>query len=357
MSNRISSAALPTSQTVLSAPNQTLDITGTSNLTFAATGSNDRITSIYDNADTVTLGGPDEAYLSVGFPGNNDHVVVSGTGDTVAVGLSTIDLYGDRAFVTVLDTHTGDSPFTFGGGTVTAHGAGSDTVQGGGGAFVFHGDSGRYSVSGGTAVSATIDGGSGGGLFIGGQAAPLFGPFNHRANNMITAGAERSTLVGSAYGTSVLTAKGSAGGVLQAGEFGQDTLSGGTSNGRNLLEGYQGPQHASTDPHPVRAITFMQAGQGNDTLVAGIGATTMVGGTGQDVFRFINNPALGTATVLNGFVHGPDLIDLRGFAGTTNDILSSATFAAGGTTLSLGNGATVTVSGVTLTAADITRTG
>ncbi len=201
-----------------------------------------------------------------------------------------------------------------------------------------------------------IDGGNGGGVFIGGYTDNNFA---HHGNNTIIAGDGSSTLVGSAYGTSVLTAKGSAGDVLLAGEYGQDTLSGGASTGNNLLQGYLGAYTPTNDPQKPSTTALMTAGQGNDALVAGAGATVMVGGAGNDVFAFINDPtnqvASGNTTALNGFIQGQDQIDLRGFTDPASAILAAATFTGGGTTLHLQDGTTVTVSNVTLTAGDITQ--
>lgn len=205
-----------------------------------------------------------------------------------------------------------------------------------------------------------IDGGNGSGLFIGGSAkATLVARTFYEGNTSITAGSGRSTLVGSTWGTSVLTAKGSSADVLIAGEYGQDTLSGGASTGRDLLEGFLGPYTPNPDSRPIPTLTLIEAGQGNDTLVAGAGSTTMVGGAGHDVFRFINDvsnqQAGGNTTVLNGFVQGRDHIDLRGYADTTPAILAAAGHASGGTVLHLQDGTTVTVSNVTLTAGDLSR--
>ncbi len=103
------------------------------------------------------------------------------------------------------------------------------------------------------------------GVFIGGNTNKTI---LYQGDNTITAGEGSSALVGSAYGTSVLTAKGSAGDVLIAGEYGHDTLSGGASTGNNLLQGYLGAFTPSDDPRNPSPTAVMTAGQGNDTLVA-----------------------------------------------------------------------------------------
>ena len=341
----------------------TVDTIGAVNDVVIAVGPNDSISGYYDTGDTVLLYGQAETLSLEGNPGSNatpadaNYVVMAGNQDTVSLqGTTTLDFYGSDGTITVRENAVADMPFAVGVNTINAHGVGNATVTGGGANFTFIGDSGQYSVSGGTATHSVIDGGNGGGVFIGGNTNKTI---IYQGDNTITAGQGSSTLVGSAYGTSVLTAKGSAGDVLIAGEYGRDTLSGGASTGNNLLQGYLGAFTPSDDPRNPTPTAVMTAGQGNDTLVAGAGATIMTGGPGNDVFAFINDPTnqvpAQNSTTLNGFVQGQDQIDLRGFTDPASAILAAATFTGGGTTLHLQDGTTLTVSNVTLNAGDITQ--
>lgn len=271
-----------------------IDMTGAASDVVIAFGPNDSISGFNDTADTVLLFGQGENLSLVGNPGSNaapgdeNYVLMAGNQQTVLIqGTNALDFYGSDETITVRDNERGDMSFPVGVNTVTGHGYGNATVTGGGANFTFIGDSGQYNVSASHAANSTIDGGNGGGVFSGGYTDKNI---NHYGNNTIIAGEGSSTLVGSAYGTSVLTAKGSAGDVLLAGEYGQDTLSGGASTGNNLLQGYLGAYTPTNDPQKPSTTALMTAGQGNDTLVAGAGATVMVGGAGNDVFAFINDP-------------------------------------------------------------------
>jgi len=345
---------------IVAGSGDTVDMVGAVNDVVIATGSNVSISGYFDTGDTVLLLGQAETLSLEGYPGSNaspadaNYVVMAGNQDTVSLqGTTTLDFYGSDGTISVRENARASMPFAVGVNTINAHGVGNATVTGGGANFTFIGDSGQYSVSGGTATNSVIDGGNGGGVFIGGNTIKTI---VRQGDNTITAGERSSTLVGSAFGTSVLTAKGSAGDVLIAGEYGRDTLSGGASTGNNLLQGYLGAFTPSDDPRNPTPTALMTAGQGNDTLVAGAGTTTMVGGPGNDVFAFVNDPtnqvAGGNTTTLNGFVQGQGQIDLRGFAESTDAILGAATFTAGGTTLHLGDGTTVTVNNVALNAGD-----
>jgi Ca2+-binding RTX toxin-like protein len=207
-------------------------------------------------------------------------------------------------------------------------------------------------VTGGSAENATISGGAGGGVFIGGYFyRPDYLPVPYYpGNNVITAGLQASTLIGGLHGSSLLIANGSARDVLVAGEYGSDTLSGGTSTANNIFEGYNGTYVPSDDPATPSLV--IEAGSGNDTLIAGLAAETMTGGTGHDQFRFLAQaagaiPPGGDQTVITDFTPGLDKIDLRGFSVTSEQVVATETISNGSTILTLPDGEKITLLHIT----------
>ena len=346
--------------TLLHGAAQDENLGSTGNVVVLAVGRADTIEVTDGARNTLLLAGAQEVG-SLGPSSSNNEVIVAGGSDTVSVGGSNrVDFYGANGDVQLLPTLRADSLVPLNAVNVTAHGAGELQVGGTGGSLNFQGDSGRYTIEAATA-SATISGGSGGGLFEGGDYAFGYDPIHrfHAGNNVITAGLGRSTLVGSQYGTSKLEAVGSAHDVLMAEEYGQTTISGGASTGNDLLEGYLGPFTPSADFNHPSPMTLFTAGSGNDTLVAGAGASTMASGAGNDVFRFIDAPSNaapgGNAALIANFTPGKDHIDLQGFATTPAETLAAADFTGGGTVLHLDGGTTVTVTGANLLRSDLTR--
>lgn len=322
-------------------------------------------------ANAIFLQGRNDTVSGSAFPGSNDTITATGKGAVIAVGGdNTVLLRGTDARVSILGTRPGDSDSPLNSSEVIASGSGKATVTGGGASFSFSGDNGSYIVNGGDAENATISGGAGGGVFTGGTYVSPYpygdgdtdGRYFYVGNNTITAGAQRSTLVGGSHGSSILIANGTAHDVLIAGQYGRDILTSGTSTVGNLYEGYRGA-YVPTDDIDLPSL-LINAGSGNDTLVAGNAAETLTGGSGRDLFRFIGQPTLtafppgGGSTLITDFTPGTDKIDLQGSSKTAQQVVAGETIRGGSTTLFLSDNAVVTLSNVTnLSVKDFTFSG
>ncbi len=360
---------IPAPVEVDNTPNTQTDMTGLQSTVMATAGSGHMVVSTgYDMDNLIILSGDSAGFAdSTPFPGSTlDHIMLRGNNESASLGGggNVIDAYG-TAQITVSNTlDAGANAPLNSGNRVNAIGGGDVSVSGGGSGFVFDATNGTgtYLVDGNGASSATINGGAGGGTFIGGQFIDARRDPAHTtplASNMITAGDSSSTLYGSQYGKNVLDAKGSATDVLIAGEYAQTTESAVGSTGNNSLEGYLGQYVPPPNPNLPSTSTVMMAGDGNDTLIGGSGSTIMVSGNGQDVFAFFNNVANqvfgGNTDAINGFVSGQDKVYLGGFGQSADQVFAGATLGQdGGTVLHLSDGTTVSFTHQSITAADIT---
>ena len=345
---------------VLRGRDQDANLGSDTNTTVTAVGYGDTV-EINDGTDnTIILSGAHEL-ATTGAMSERNTIIMTGRSDSVAFGGDgTIDYFGTHSVITVLPTYRADNQLPENVVTINANGTGHLSVTGAGFELDFEGGAGRYMVDGGTAAFTTIDGGQGGGVFTGGDVSVGYAPHAfHDGHNIITAGAEQSTLVGSQYGTSVLNAAGFKSDMLIAGEYGQTTLNGGMSSANNLYEGYLGNFTPSMDYNSPSPTSDFTAGGGNDTLIAGAGASTMTGGGGHDLFGFnysiANEVPGGNSVVITDFTHGTDKIGLHGFTETPRQILASATTVDGATVLHLDGGTTVTVQHVSLMLSDLTQ--
>ena len=79
----------------------------------------------------------------------------------------------------------------------------------------------------------------------------------------------------------------------------------------------------------------------------------MSGGTGADLYEFINGHAGGSDVITNFMAPKGDLVDLDGYAANQVDLaLANATVAGGSTTIMLSDSTRITFQGVT----DLTKT-
>ena len=356
--------------TVLSTPNQTLDLTGQHGDTAVAYGDGDIIDSGKSNYatntlsgsnNTIYLSGPNETFISgSGYDAGHDQVAVYGDGDTVKISNGNVTTFGHGETVNAFDFGKADAFFPLGQVNVAAQGDSSVFFTGAGAGISFIGGSGFSVVLGGTATRTEINGGQGGGVFVGGENSQEISPGTlWSASNTIVAGAQKSTLYGSNHGNNTLIAVGNAGDGLVGGENAVNVLTAAGSTGNNYMEAHQGAYAPSTDFKNPTPSTVMTGGAGNDAMVAGSGYNEMHAGTGVDTFLVINSAINqvggGNQIMIDSFKQGTDHVDLVGYSGSTDMLLSTAQHANGGTQLQLSDGAHLNVAGVNLTSNDIWR--
>lgn len=281
-------------------PNEAV-LSSTGNLTFLATGGSGTVAAGGGN-NSILIPSTDSGNWSI-YAGNGDDTVSAlGAGnDTIAPG-------GGHNFVMLgsgndLVQSSGDDTVLAGAGASTIVATGhSDVVYGGTGPVTFIGTKDAATVLGSTG-SVTVSGGSGPELLIGGT----------NGNNSLSAGDGTATLFGAGPGDT-LFAGGASPQLLVAGT-GNETLFGG---------------HAT----------------GNDTLVAGTGNDQLTGGGGSDTFVFTNGQAGGKDLII-GFT-SMDKVDLVGYGpNAVADALKTQTVSNNSVTITLTDHTTVTFSGVT----------
>ena len=250
-----------------------------------------------DALSAPSAGGIDIAGLDITAPGalqmTGGAITIASGGGSFSLPLSdthnTLSLSSDGRGGTLVTPGAANSGYVFAG----ANGA---TVQGGSAALHFVGGSGAVSVSGGsgdttlfgsTASHSVLRGGSG--------------------SNVITAGAGSATLIGGA-GASTLTggsgntqefAAGAAAVVLIGGA-GASSIYGITGTGTETVFTGSGSTLAGLDG-------------ASDTVIGGSGVSSVVGGSGQDIFGFIDGHA-GGSMVIAGLT-ASDSIVFGGYAG------------------------------------------
>lgn len=281
------------------------------NLSFFATGGSGTVVGGGGHS-LIFVPGNDAGAWSINTGNGDDTILALGNGrDTISAG-------GGHNAITLGDgndrvTSTGDDTVVAGSGheTINAIGSGKDVVYGSGGTLFFVDAGAGATVFGGTG-SDTFFGGSGPDVVHGGSAG----------HNFLQAGDGVATLFGGGNGDRLLAAGGQ-GQALHAGA-GNETLFGG-------------------------------AAYGADTFYGGSGSTQITGGSGKDVFAFVDGQAGGKATV-QGFAHGRDLIDLEGYGkNAVKDALQSQHLVGLNNTITLSDNTTVTFIGVgKLTASDFT---
>jgi Ca2+-binding RTX toxin-like protein len=99
---------------------------------------------------------------------------------------------------------------------------------------------------------------------------------------------------------------------------------------------------------PSMDSTGLVAGSGNDTLPAGRGTSTIVGGSGDDLFAFVKGVINGPADVtITGFTSNDQAGLFNYGAGEAAGVLDAATIAGGNTSIALSDGTHVTFASVT----------
>ena len=348
-------------------------MTGHTGDTAIAYGDGDTITSgsnaTAGKENTIYLVGQNQTFISDTTPplsGGHDKVAVYGDNDIAKVANGSVTTFGHGDTVNIVGYPITEYATANGNSSVAAMGDSSVFVTCTAGQMSFIGGSGFSVVLAGGAMVANVNGGQGGGVFVGGeQGGDVRGRgVGFEAQNTLVAGLKTSTLYGSNHGSNNLIASGSAGDGLVGGENSGNRLDASNSTGNNYMEGHQGQYTAPTGtffgaaPSPSNV---MLGGAGNDVMVAGSGYNEMHAGTGVDTFLVINSAINqvggGNQIVIDSFKQGTDHIDLVGYSGATADLLAGAQHANGGTQLQLADGAHLNVVGVNLTANDIWRQG
>ncbi len=257
----------------------------------------------------------------VGYGGTDVFLCTTGN-DTIATGI-VYSLIEPGSGNDVIFDESSSVVFPDTGGTETVFASGPLVAAVGAGKMTLVNGEEQSTVFGGGSGSATINGGVGGGLFAGGTGG----------ENVIVGGFGPCTMFGSS-GSDLLMAGGARANLLIAGS-GNETLTGIGSIGGNVM--YAG---AGND--------LLGGGAGKETFFASQGSATVIGGTGADLYAFVNGLAGGTETVF-GFNTGKgDAINLQGYgANEAQNDLANAVVAGGNTTLTLSDQTQVTFVGVT----------
>jgi Ca2+-binding RTX toxin-like protein len=191
--------------------------------------------------------------------------------------------------------------------SVTLAGGAGLSFRGGSGADVITSLTGNDSIATGNG-NTTVHGGSGNDVILAGSG-----------NDLIFAGSGHATVRGGS---------------------GNDTINGG--DGGDKIQAGSGS-------------SVIVGGAGNDTIQAGIGNDTVTLGGGADVLKLAySEDATGTIQIAD-FTHGADRIDAGQFARNFHDLQAhmSLTASAGGLTIQITEGPTITLLGVaTVTGSD-----
>lgn len=252
------------------------------------------------------------------LPSGSATPVAAGEGNDTAVAQSGNDQIATGVGNNVVFLQTGNNLVAREGNDTVVGGAGDDTVSvsanvlafggsgamrflNGGGSSLLIGGTGTLGVSGGLG-SVTVFGGSGG-------------------DNHLVAGNPPSEPAGA----------------------GNETLSGFNGTGNNVYFDGTGSAAVVMGSGSEEYL----GGSGNDVVVAGLGNDTMFAGTGADVFSFNNQPRTSN-DLIAGFKVGTDVVQLQDFAaGAATQVFQTASVSGGNTVLSLPDGTSVTLIGVT----------
>ncbi len=245
--------------------------------------------------NTLTVGGGSSMIYSEGFDSITGSTVSGGT-DTVNVGSgqTTVDPGAANFFIYGATTTTNALVFKAG--------SGSDTISVG---------SGGGNVTAGTGGNNILFAGAGGG------SAPVVLHGTADGDQLFAIGSGNVTAIAGAGNETITGAGGAPGGFTVPGSTGNNTFTAGTGNDTLL------------------------AGGGQDTLNGGIGNGLFVSGTGADTFSFTFGS--GGQDTITGF-KATDTLQLNGFNVTASTLPESVV--SGSTVLSMADGTTITLSGV-----------
>lgn len=360
---------------------------------FNGTGGYEYITGGSTGNETVWGGASDHisangANMTVG--GAQNETIVGGTGtDFLDGSVGDDSIVGGNAGTEMIWSGKGDIVDGGGDANDTVGGVPGDTVIGGNGSEFIDGSSGNQVIAGGASGNDTIWGGAGDTIYGGGNANVVIGGGPHdtitggtgtellsgwlgdqeiiggSAGNETLTGAIGDTVVGGSGGTEFIDATagnqevtggtggneiiwGGAGDTISGGGDANETIGGvawdtiAGGSGSEFIDGSAGQQ-------------VITAGSGNemiwggagDTITGGSGnATIGLGGGGE--FLGADFSSRGADTVIGFSVTNGDQIILpSATANAIEAVLATASTAGGATTISFGNGATLTLAGIT----------
>lgn len=272
---------------------------GAGGLTLAANGAWDQITTQAGASDTINLIGSGAVLNAAG----NDHITASGLYDEVyATGAATIASAGSDSYTLA---GTGEQLTATAGCVVSVASSGSAHVTDAGGDMRLLVAAGGHvvlsdqaaTVQGGSAARATVTGAADGWI----SGSGVVSLTTHDSGAVVRAGTGWVNVTGGA---------------------GADTLTAGSGSDVFALGG------------------------GADQIVFGSGSATVTGGAGVDTYHFHHGDA-GHDTIV-GFKQGTDSLKFEGFSGKLP--VASGIVAGGNTTLTLIDGTTIVLAGVSLKA-------
>ena len=288
-------------------------------------------------------------------------VVSTGVGSTTmfggAQGGSDVASFGNNLFQS-LGTGGGQYFISFGGGNDTVWAtSGNDVIAAGGGANLiglgsgnnFVSSTGADTILAGSGNNSVLAGQGSNDLIFGSTGSLLFvgGGINTAATIVGVSG--NQTLFGGAGGGSGLFFVGQQSFILDA-QGASDTVVAGAGSATAALFAENGGSVTLFSPQANNALV---AGPGNVTLNAGggtggnslwanTGADSLVGGSGSDVFAFVNGAAGGVDTIGNWT--DKDTLALLGYG--PNGIVAQGTDAFGNAVITLSDNTRITIQGV-----------
>lgn len=271
------------------------------------------------NADDTTYNydGSDNSVSTLWDGGGTDKIDASSyTGNSsidIGEGINNISQIGSTIFWSAFGSNIENVTAGTGNDTIAGNdlannlvaGAGDDSTTGGGGNDFLGGNSGNDTLAGGSGTDS-VRGGKGDDLLRGNQGQDVV--FGDIGNDTMFGGKDSDDI------------RGNQGDDQLFGDNGSDTLFGGKGN--DILSG----------------------GDGADQVSGDLGDDALIGGDGADIFIFNDNTG---SDIINDFDTSIDTIQITTdvFA-SSQAVLNALTFDSGNATLSLGNGATITLLGV-----------
>ncbi len=282
------------------------------NLAISLSGAPVNFTDSGSGQDTILSAGGNDIHT-----GSGTTIVQAGLGDTISAGAGGVSASGAQSFTFLGGSSANDSIIGgAGGGSFTAGSGGHSLLIAGTGSTTLHAAGGNDTLIGG---GRTMSYGAAG------QATVLYA-----SGGDTLIGADGSTLIGPASG----------GATLQA-QSGNETVLGGA--GAASVTGGAGDLAVTFGSGNV-AVT---GGSGSETFTAGMnGRDTITAGTGKEMLFLQSGVSTGAQITVNDFNLNLDSVTLTGYAITLEQFLQSQMPTAGGTMLSLPDGTTIILNGI-----------